>query len=84
MHSPGRLAEVFLGTPRKVDPGHDLFMPHIVSKCYHDTSAPVDPATAVSNLVELHIVKYADQISRPIAHHAPCLPLRLGILLHHC
>jgi hypothetical protein len=47
------------------------------------TCAQVDAATALSSLVELHIVKYAEQISRPIAHQATWFPMRLGILLHY-
>jgi len=83
MHSPGRLAEVLLGTPRKVDHSCVLFMLHTITEYRPGTSARVDPATALSNPVELHIVKYAEQIRGPTAHHAPWLPVRLGMLLHH-
>ena len=84
MRSQGVLAEVLLHTPRKANPSHDLFMLHTITGSHRGTwHATVDPATAISNLVELHIVKYAGQISRPIAHHAPWFPMRLGMLLHH-
>ncbi len=83
MRSPGRLAEVFLGTPRKVDHSCVLFMLRTITEYHAGTSARVDPATALSNPVELHIVKYAEQIRGPTAHHAPWLAMRLGMLLHH-
>jgi hypothetical protein len=60
MRSPGRLAGVFLGTPRKVDHSRVLFMLCTVTDCHTGTSAWVDPVTAPSNPDELHIVKYAE------------------------
>ena len=70
MHSPGRLTEVFLGMPHKVDHSHVLLL-HTVIEYHTGTSAWVDPATDLSNPVELHIVKYAEQIRGKTAHHAP-------------
>jgi hypothetical protein len=72
MHSPGRLAEVLLHTPRKVNHSRDLFMPRTTTEYQPGhKSVLVDPVTALSNLIELHTVKYAVHISGPIAHHAP-------------
>jgi hypothetical protein len=60
MRSPGQLAEVFSGTPHKANRSHDLFMLCTIAGYHPDTlHVQVDPTTALGNLVELHIVKYA-------------------------